>query len=108
MSVVVEAKNRPGTPLSVIFGEILPAALAVALLASVGVMHVTSRVMVVKMGYALSKLDAQTTDLQREHDALALELATLKSPSRLEALARTKLGMVPPGATAVIHVKEAP
>lgn len=104
MSVVVEAR-RGSVSLSVIVAEILPAALAVALIAIVGVVHVTSRVMVVRMGYELSKLDAQTTELTRENDQLRLELATLKSPTRLEAMARSKLGLVPPSATAVIHVK---
>lgn len=104
MSVVIEAR-RGSLSLSVIAGEILPAALAVALLAIVGVVHVTSRVMVVRMGYELSKLDAQTTDLTRENDQLRLELATLKSPSRLESMARSKMGLVPPSATSVIHLK---
>lgn len=106
MTVVLEAKNRAGTPLAVIVGEILPAAIAIGLLALVGIVHVTSRVMVVKMGYELSRLDSQTTDLLRENDALKLELATLKSPARLETLARTKLGLSPPAAGAVIHVKD--
>lgn len=106
MTVVLEAKNKAGTPLAVIFGEILPAAIAVGLLALVGIVHVTSRVMVVKMGYELSRLDAQTTELLRENDALKLELATLKAPARLETLARTKLGLGPPPAGAVIHVKD--
>ena len=104
MSIVVEAR-RGSLSFSVIAAEILPAALAVALIAIVGVIHVTSRVMVVRMGYELSTLDAQTTDLTRENDQLRLELATLKSPSRLESAARVKLGLVPPSATAVVHVK---
>ena len=104
MSVVVEAR-RGSLSLTVIAGEILPAALVVALLAIVGVIHVTSRVMVVRRGYELSKLDAQTTDLTRENDQLRLELATLKSPSRLESMARSKMGLVPPGATSVVHLK---
>ena len=58
MSVVIEARNRGGLPLSVILGEILPAALAVMLLATVGIIHVTSRVLVVAQGYELSRLDS--------------------------------------------------
>lgn len=104
MSVVVEARNRGGLPLSVILGEILPAALAVSLLACVGIVHVTSRVLVVAQGYELSRLDAQSTELTRENDQLKLELATLKGPSRLESVARTRLGMVTPLPTQVFHV----
>lgn len=106
MSIVVEAR-RGSLSFSVIAGEILPAALAVALIAAVGVIHVTSRVMVVRMGYELSKLDAQTTELTRENDQLRLELATLKSPARLESMARSKLGLMPPSANAVVHLKSA-
>lgn len=104
MSVVLEARNRGGIPLSVILGEILPAALAVMLLASVGIVHVTSRVLVVAQGYELSRLDTQSTELMRDNDRLKLELATLKGPSKLEAVARTRLGMVTPSPSQVFHV----
>ena len=96
MSVVLEARTKGGLPFSVILLEILPAALAVMLLATVGVVHVTSRVLVVKLGYELSRLDQKSTDLQRENDALAVELATLTSPSKLAPLARQQLQMQVP------------
>lgn len=104
MSVVLEARNKGGVSLSVIFLEIFPAAFAVLLLAIVGVMHVTSRVMVVKLGYELSKLDQKSTELQRENDALAVELATLTSPSKLAPLAKEQLQMQVP--TLVIPLKK--
>ncbi len=106
MSVVVAARNRGGLSLSVIVLEILPAALVVLLLSTVGIVHVTSRVLVVRMGYELSKLDQRGTDLERQNAGLKLELATLKSPTRLEALAKTKLGLINPPATAVIHLRK--
>jgi cell division protein FtsL len=105
MSVVV-ARNRGGLSLSVILLEILPAALAVLLLAAVGVVHVTGRVMVVKVGYELSRLDAAGAALTRENDRLRLELATLKSPVRLEGIAKSKLGLAPPAAGTVFHLKK--
>ena len=103
MSVVLEARSRGGLSLSVILFEIFPAALAVLLLATVGVMHVTSRVMVVKLGYELSRLDQRSVELQRENDALKVELATLTSPSKLAPLAKEKLQMQLP--QLVISVK---
>ena len=107
MSVVMEGRARgaSGVSFGVIVGEILPAALAVLLLAIVGVVHVTSRVMVVRMAYELSKLDSQTNELTRENDQLKLELATLKSPGRLEGLAKSQLGLAAPPASSVIHLK---
>jgi cell division protein FtsL len=106
VTVVLEARNRGGLPFSVILGEILPAALAVALLALVGIIHVTSRVLVVAQGYELSRLDAQSTELLRENDRLKLELATLKGPQKLESVARSQLGMVTPPPSQVFHVRK--
>lgn len=103
MSVVLEARNKGGLSLSVILLEILPAALAVFLLAVVGIVHVTSRVMVVRLGYELSKLDAQTQELSRANDALQVELATLTSPAKLAPLAKEQLQMQVPAL--VITVK---
>ena len=104
MSVVLEARNKGGLSLSVILLEILPAALAVLLISTVGVFHVTSRVMVVKLGYELSRLDQKSTELQRENDALAVELATLTSPAKLAPQAKTQLQMQTP--TLVISVRK--
>lgn len=103
MSVVVEPRSRGGgLPLSVILLELLPSALVVALLAVVGIVHVTSRVHVVKWGYELESLRAKSVALERQKAQLSLELATLKSPARLEAWAKQN-GLAAPAATAVVH-----
>ena len=96
MSVVLDARNKGGLSLSVILLEIFPAALAVLLLAAVGVLHVTSRVLVVKLGYEVSRLDARSVELQRENDALKVELATLSAPAKLAPVAKEQLGMEVP------------
>jgi cell division protein FtsL len=89
--------------------HLLPAVLLFALFAGVGILHVTSRVLVVDMGYRLSKAQAEERALTRENDRLKLELATLKNPARLEKLAREKLGMSMPSGPLVIALpKEAP
>jgi cell division protein FtsL len=103
MSVVLEKQNKGGLSLSVILLEIFPAAIAVFLLAVVGIVHVTSRVMVVKMGYELSKLDTRAVDLARENDALKVQLATMTSPAQLSPLAKAQLQMQVP--SVVIPVK---
>ena len=97
-------RKRGATIRSALF-QLLPTAALFVLFAAVGVVHVTSRVMVVHVGYRLSALEQQRTDLVREHEHLKLELATLKSPSRLERIARDQLGMAPPAAGAVISLK---
>ncbi len=99
--------NR-GLSFAVIFLELLPAAILCALFASVGIVHVASRVTVVDVGYKLSKLEQEGRALDRERDGLKLELATLKSPARLEKIARDRLGMAPPLAGTVITLGKQP
>jgi len=84
--------------------HLLPAVVLMALITAVGLVHVTGRVMVVDAGYRLSRAEAESRTLQRENDRLKLELATLKTPARLERLAREKLGMGLPAAGAVLAV----
>jgi cell division protein FtsL len=73
-----------------------------ALFSVLGVVHVASRVTVVSSGYEVSQLGHQNRSLMQENDRLKLELATLKSPARLEKLARDKLGMAPVPAGAMV------
>lgn len=95
-----------GVTVGAVLLHLLPAILVCGVFASVGVMHVTSRVMVVGVGYSLSTLETENRELVRENDRLKLELATLKSPSRLEKVARGELGMIPPPAGAIIQLNE--
>jgi cell division protein FtsL len=89
--------SAPGkSSLPAILLELLPAVLFCALFVAVGIMHVTSRVLVVDVGYQLSKREQESRDLSRERDRLKLELATLKSPAKLEQLVRERLKMQPP------------
>ncbi len=86
--------------------RLAPPALVALCFAAVGIVHVSSRVLAVDVGYKLSRAEQLSRELQREHDRLKLELATLKSPARLEALAREQLQMVPPPAGAVLSVAQ--
>lgn len=74
--------------------------MAVALLAfclvGVALLHVWLRLQVVQMGYALSTTSKLQHQLEQERRELKVELATLTSPERLEAMARKRLGLVPP------------
>jgi cell division protein FtsL len=74
--------------------------LAVALLAfvvvGVALAHVWLRLQVVQMGYVLSTTSKLQNQLEQEQRELKVELATLVSPDRLEAMARKRLGLKPP------------
>jgi cell division protein FtsL len=91
-----------------VFLQLLPGALLAALFAAVGILHVTSRVLVVDAGYRLSRLEEENRQLTLRNDRLKLELATLTSPARLEKVARDQLGLQPPPAGTVISLGAPP
>jgi cell division protein FtsL len=76
--------------------------LLAAPLAAVGVFHVWSRTRVQRVGYELGRLEVEHRQLLAERDRLNLEVATLRSPGRLERFARERLGMAPPAPGAVV------
>ena len=79
----------------------LAALLGLALIAAV-LVHVWLRLRVVRMGYVLSTTSKLQTRLEQENRELKVELATLTSPDRLEALARQRLGLSAPAKGQVI------
>jgi len=74
-----------------VFGALLILGLIGAVL-----VHVWVRLQVVRMGYVLSTTSKLQTRLEQENRELKVELATMTSPDRLEALARQRLGLVQP------------
>jgi cell division protein FtsL len=94
--------------LGAVLGQMLPVVLCFGLLGAVGILHVASRSQVVDAAYRLSALEAESRTLSLANDRLKLELATLKRPSRLEALARGQLGMGPADASVVDSVAARP
>jgi len=99
--------NPRGLPRGSVILQLLPPMLAMTLFVGVGIMHVTSRVLVVGVGYELSRLEQENHDLLRQNDELRVEMAALKNPARLERVGREQLGMVPPPAGAVITLTSA-
>ena len=70
--------------------------LLAAILVGVVLAHVWLRLQVVKTGYVLSTASKLQSRLEQENRELQIELATLTSPDRLEALARRRLGLMAP------------
>jgi cell division protein FtsL len=99
-----QAARGRGVSVGGILLQLLPWAFLFLLFAAVGILHVASRVLVVDAGYQLSRLEHEGQRLALENSKLKVELATLKSPGRLEKLAREKLGMAPVPAGAVVAV----
>jgi cell division protein FtsL len=71
-------------------------------LVAVALLHVWLRLQVVHMGYVLSTTSKLQNQLEQENRELKVELATLTSPDRLEAMARKRLGLVSPDKGQVI------
>jgi cell division protein FtsL len=65
-------------------------------LSGVALLHVWLRLQVVHMGYVLATTSKLQSQLEQENRELKVELATLTSPDRLEALSRRRLGLRPP------------
>jgi cell division protein FtsL len=106
-SLSLSRVGPPGASVGGVLVHLLPAVLLFALFAGVGILHVTSRVLVVVLGYRLSRAETEERALTRENDRLKLELATLKNPARLEKLAREKLGMSMPAGPLVMALPPA-
>jgi cell division protein FtsL len=77
-------------------------ALACALIAGAMLLHAWVRTRVTEQGYRLSRLSAEYRELTREHESLQIKAAELRSPQRIEELARTRLSMGPPAMDKVI------
>ncbi len=73
-----------------------------ALVASAMLLHAWVRTRVTEEGYQLSRSSAEYRELMREHESLQIRAAELKSPQRIEELARTRLSMGPPAMDRVV------
>jgi cell division protein FtsL len=78
------------------------ATLACVLIAAAALFHLWIRTRVTERGYQLSRLSVEYHDLTREHESLQIKAAELKSPQRIEELARERLGMGPPALDHVV------
>jgi cell division protein FtsL len=76
--------------------------LSCAMLALAMLLHAWVRTGVTERGYELSRLSTDYRQLVREHEALQIRAAELKSPQRIEELARARLHMGPPPVDRVV------
>src|SRR5437868_7887815 len=100
-SMVRRAVDRRGLA---IFTSATAAAL---LLACVALFAIWARTRVTAAGYALDKAVREHQELLRKREALTVQVAELKAPGRLQAVAK-KLGMGPPTADRTVVIVEGP
>lgn len=75
------------------------------LLTLVSLFHVWSRVMVIDLSLKISESNRFLKEERQENNRLHLEVASLKTPARIEALAKTELGMTMPTEQQTVLVK---
>lgn len=68
-------------------------------------LYVWTRVRVVQEGYEVSKLNRETEDLLGQKSKLESEIASLKSPQRLEQIARDHFGMRLPRGDEIVLIE---
>lgn len=68
----------------------------VAFMAVLSIFYIWSRIQIVEYGYSINDLTLKQEKLIEENKKLKVEVATLKSPERIEKIAQEKLGMQTP------------
>jgi cell division protein FtsL len=71
----------------------------------ISIFHVWSRVKVIDLNFQLVETNRFYREQQQENKQLRVEIASLKTPARIEALAKGELGMALPSEQQVVHVK---
>lgn len=69
----------------------------VGFIAALSLIYIWSRVQIVRYGYEINDLKIEQRLLAEENRQIQLELSTLKSPQRIERIAKDKLHMTTPG-----------
>jgi cell division protein FtsL len=68
------------------------------------VVHLAMRGRTVSLGYELGKARSEQARLREVKRVLELESASYKTPERVEIVARSLLGMEPPGPDRIVNV----
>jgi hypothetical protein len=79
-------------------------AVPVLILFSVGTVWL--RLAIVRTAYSINQTDRETEKARQNRELLQIKLAELRSPRRLEVLARTRYGLGQPRVDQVIHVRK--
>lgn len=85
--------------------KIIPASIIIlSLFTAWALFHIWTRHMATELGYRISEEQSTKEELMGENKSLKLEISTLKSSKRLEAIARDKLGMQSPNPDQVVYL----
>jgi len=93
-------ENREGTG-----SKVSSFTLAVCVLVAAALLYVWSHLKNTQLKYQMAEEMSIRSSLQEENRKLKVEIATLKSPKRIEAIAREKLNMAYPEREQVIRIQ---
>ena len=79
--------------------------ISTAVLVGAALLHVWTRLEVIRIGYALSEQSKLHRALREHEQRLRLELATQKDPAAIERVAREQLHMAPPDPSSIRILK---
>ena len=71
----------------------------------VSIFHVWSRFRLIELNLQIGEAGKQMKELEQEQRRLKLEAESLRTPARIEAIAKTELGMTMPQENQVVQVK---
>lgn len=75
------------------------------LITLVSIFHVWSRVKVIDMNLQISEMSRDIKAQEQEQNRLKLEVASLRTPARIQSLARGELGMAVPTEQQVVIIR---
>lgn len=79
--------------------------ICMVLLTIVSTFHVWSRFRLIELNLQIGEVTNQMKELEQEQKRLKLEAAALKTPARIEAIAKHDLGMIVPQDEQTVLVK---
>ncbi len=79
--------------------------ICMVLLTIVSIFHVWSRFRLVELNLQVGEASRQMKKLEQEQKRLILEAASLKTPARIETIAKNNLGMTLPKDVQIVVVK---
>ncbi len=79
--------------------------ICMVLLTVVSIFHVWSRFRLIELNLQIGEASRQLKDLEQEQKRLKLEAESLKTPARIEIIAKRDLGMTVPQDQQIILVK---
>jgi cell division protein FtsL len=85
--------------------QLYPIFLFLVLVFLISIFFVWSRTELVRLEYDISRMEKQLRDLKQDERCMQLEAASLRSPQRVEEVARNDLGMIRAKTEQIIIVK---